>query len=117
MIVDGALDDAGSREFIARFLLGAGISREACFSFIAAKEPRVTDIENATTTALNFWEGEGLTLCPDPVLGMGLTGIVIAMVVSTLDGDEADASGQDIIRVLLGPAPIFVWIFCVAFYR
>jgi len=101
VIVDGKLHDQGSQAFIARFLLGAGISREAaaCSSFIAAKEPRVTDIEMATTTALDFWEGRGLALCPDPVLGMGLTGIVIAMIRPTTSGVEADASGEAVTQV------------------
>lgn len=107
VIVDGKLDDDGSRTFIGRFLLGGGISRDAqkCSPLIAAKEPRVTDVEIATTTALKYWESQNLRLCREPVLGMGLTGIVIAMTLPTGGSDGADASGDAVEQVPLNPSP------------
>eukprot|EP00035_Acanthoeca_spectabilis_P019226 m.417314 g.417314 ORF g.417314 m.417314 type:complete len:314 (+) comp16833_c0_seq15:452-1393(+) len=69
---DGFNTDAGSQEFIGKFLLGGG-------SIDTPHVPYVSRIELALNAALPVWEeAHGLVPCQNrPVAGIGLSGVVL----------------------------------------
>lgn len=69
---DGHLNQPGCLKFVATFLLGAGNDARD-------ETPRVTTLEAVATASIGHWEGQGLHLCDDGVLGMGASGVVLRM--------------------------------------
>jgi hypothetical protein len=97
LVVSGNVTDAGSRGFISRFLLGAGSQRTTSqdFPYILPEAPLVDELELAVRAAIAHWkETHGMELCAEPVLGMGATGIVLAMNMP-VDGHSIGTDGAD----------------------
>lgn len=92
--VRGKLTDSGSRDFLAKFLLGgpADLGGFDEHQVVVAKTPRVTELELTVTRALDFLQRKKEKLPFDVsdvrFLGMGATGVVL----ETLRRTECDGS-------------------------
>eukprot|EP00038_Savillea_parva_P005155 m.149221 g.149221 ORF g.149221 m.149221 type:complete len:580 (+) comp11669_c0_seq26:35-1774(+) len=110
--VDGRLSDKGTANFLSSFLLGAGRGRmEDDYRVgVLAIEPQVTDLEKATNAALRHWQSKGLSLCEGAFLGMGLTGIVLAMILPATEDGADDGEGERVTRSKAQGTPVAVKI-------
>lgn len=99
LVVSGSVKDAGSLGFISKFLLGAGLQRTATqdFPYFLPVKPLVDELELAVRAAIDHWTRRGMELCDEPVLGMGATGVVLAMNkhVQIVDACAIDSEGAD----------------------